>query len=84
MTLMLGCYSLMEKNVVDVEAWPGEGGALGGHTGDGHSSITGQFYFVSGVAAAVGNALEGGREHHKCDENVNNQGKRERKCEVAL
>lgn len=55
---------------------------------DGHSSIpaklTGHFCFVSGVAAAVGNTRKGGREHHKCDENVNNQGKRERKCEVAL
>lgn len=28
-TLTLGCYLLVEENVVDVECWPGEGRALG-------------------------------------------------------
>lgn len=40
------------------------------------AGVTGHFYFVSGVAAAVGNARKGRGEHHKCDENANNQGKR--------
>lgn len=76
------------EDVVDVQSWPGEGVVLGvallmGTAASLQHSL-GHFYFISEVAAAAGNALKGGREHHKCDENVNNQGKRERKCEVAL
>lgn len=80
----------MQEDYGDVEFWPGEGPALGTRLVKGAAAFCGvccKTWLAFSVGLMSGTSCwecGEGREHQKCDESINNWGKRERKCEVAL
>ena len=77
----------MQEDISDIEFWPGEGPASGTRLVMGTASFLQglpQNFFGLFSRSCEWHQLQGGGERRKCDESVNNQGKRERKCEVAL
>lgn len=74
----------MVKGIGNITFWPGVGPALGEQAGDGRKTYLAFFSWSHKWHQLLGTLGREGGSSTSATKSVNNRGKRERECEVAL